>query len=75
MSKDLTGKELNDEGLTIWGGGINRNRNESEDGHVASTDCRQLIDYETMLVVRTSEDRLIIVRCGSHCGTCGRVVV
>ena len=35
---------------------VNKNGNESTDGRVASADCRQLIDFEIVLVVRTSGD-------------------
>ena len=57
------------------GGGANRNGNESADDRVTSADCRQLIDSETVLVIRTSGDRFIIVQCGGHRGACGRGVV
>ena len=39
-------------------------------GHVASADFHQLINSEIVLVIRTSGDRLIIVRDGGHCGEC-----
>ena len=54
----------------MWGG-ADKNRNESMDGRVASADCSQRIDSETVLVSRTSGNRLIIVRCGGHFGVCG----
>ena len=59
MYKDLTNKELSNEGFTI-SGGVNKNGNESVDGRIASADCRQLIDSKTVLVIRTSGDRLIM---------------
>ena len=70
MSNDLTEKEYGDEIFTILGGGIDRNGNESADSYIASADYRQLIDSETVLVSKMIGDRLIIVRCGGHCGAC-----
>ena len=60
MSKDLSEKELSDEGFTAWGSAA-RNGNESADGCLARADCRQLIDSETVLIIRTSKYRSIIV--------------
>ena len=74
MSEDLTEKEFSDEGFTIWEG-ADRNGNERADDRVASADCHQLMDSKNVLVIRTSGDRLSVVRCGGHCGACGRGVV
>ena len=55
----------------MGGGGADRNWNKSADSRVASANYPQLIDSETLLFIRTSGDRLIIVRCGVYCGVCG----
>ena len=58
------------------GGGVaNRNGNESADGRVTSANRRQLINSETVLVIRTSGKRLIIVRYSGHCCAYGRGIV
>ena len=78
MSKDSTENKLSDEDFTIWGGregGANRNMNESTDGRATSANCRQLIESETVLVIRTSGKRLIIVRYSGHCCAYGRGIV
>ena len=60
MSKDISEKEFSNEGFTVWGS-ADRNGNKSADGCFASADCCQLVDSETVLIGRTSGDRLIIV--------------
>ena len=58
-----------------YGAGTNRNRNENVNSRFASAKYLRLINTETMRVIGTSGNRLIIVRCGGHRCVCGRGVV
>ena len=53
-------KKLSGESFTVRES-ADRNGNEGADGCCTSADCRQLINFETVLISRTSGDRLIIV--------------
>ena len=69
MSTDLVEKVFSDKRFMVWKC-ADRNGSESADSRVAGADYRQLIDSETMLVSRTSGDRLSIIRFSVHCGAC-----
>ena len=59
MAKDLFKEKFSDESFTVrWS--ADRNGNEGADGCGTSADGRQLVNAETVLIRRTSGDRVII---------------